>query len=297
METKTKLPERGNLIEKYRSFMEMRGYSYSTIRNYLYIINDFLKKFELPDEESVEKYFESKETISKNSRATQTRIFRSFGKFIQRKYKIDFTLPEAPRIGKTLPVFLSKKEVSQLLNAARDNLRDLTIISFIIYTGVRVNELTNIRTSDIDFYQSTVRVIGKGDKERIIPIAEELLNLIKKYLQSRKIKGGYLFLNRFGEKLSSLSIQIMVKKYAQSADIKKHITPHKLRHTFATLALESGVSPITISELLGHSSLNTTMKYTHVTSRLSKEAVQKIVNSTEFARITHDIKNKKEKAN
>ncbi len=297
MKAKAKLPEKGNLIEKYRSFMEMRGYSYSTIKNYLYIINDFLKKFELPDEESVEKYFESKEAISKNSRATQTRIFRSFGKFIQKKYKIDFTLPEAPRIGKTLPVFLSKKEVAKLLNAARNNLRDFTIISFIIYTGVRVNELTNIRTSDIDFYQSTVRVVGKGDKERIIPIAEELLGLIKKYLHSRSVKGKYLFVNRFGKRLSSLSIQIIVKKYGQKAHIKKHITPHKLRHTFATLALESGVSPITISELLGHSSLNTTMKYTHVTNKLSKEAVKKIVNSTEFARLTHDIENKKEKAN
>ena len=293
MKTKAKLPEKEKLIEKYRSFMEMRGYSYSTIRNYLYIINDFLKKFELPDEESVEKYFESKKAISKNSRATQTRIFRSFGKFIQRKYKVDFPLPEAPRIGKTLPVFLSKKEVAKLLNAAKDNLRDFTIISFIIYTGVRVNELTNIRVSDIDFYQSTVRVTGKGDKERIIPIAEELLNLIKKYLQNRKSREGYLFINRFGEKLSSLSIQIIVKKYGQKAHIKKHITPHKLRHTFATLALESGVSPITISELLGHSSLNTTMKYTHVTNRLSEEAIKKIVNSTEFARITHNIKNQK----
>lgn len=293
MKTKAKLPEKEKLIEKYRSFMEMRGYSYATIRNYLYIINDFVKKFETPDEESVEKYFESKGTISKNSRATQTRIFRSFGKFIQRKYKIDFTLPEAPRIGKTLPVFLSKKEVAKLLNVARNNLRDFTIISFIIYTGVRVNELTNIRISDIDFYQSTVRVIGKGDKERIIPIAEELLSLIKRYLQSRNAKGEYLFINRFGEKLSSLSIQIIVKKYAQKARIRKHITPHKLRHTFATLALESGVSPITISELLGHSSLNTTMKYTHVTNRLSEEAVKKIVNSTEFAKITHNIENKK----
>jgi len=293
MKTKEKVIEKEKLIEKYRSFMEMRGYSYTTIRNYIYIINDFLKKFELPDEESVEKYFEGKTTISKNSRATQTRILRSFGKFIQRKYKIDFMLPEAPRVGKTLPVFLSKKEVTKLLNAARKNLRDFTIISFIIYTGVRVNELTNVHISDIDFYQSAVRVVGKGSKERIIPIAGELLELIKKYLQSRKIKGKYLFINRFGEKLSSLSIQIIVKKYTEAAHIKKHVTPHKLRHTFATLALESGVSPITISELLGHSSLNTTMKYTHVTNKLSEEAVKKIVNSTEFSRITHEIENKK----
>jgi integrase/recombinase XerD len=289
MKTKKSI-DKNKIIENYRSFMEMRGYSYTTIRNYLYIIKDFFTQFELPDENSVEKYFEIKDKIGKNSRATQTRIFRSLGKFIQRKYKIEFLLPEPPRVGKTLPVFLSKKEVAKLLNSAKGNLRDFAIISFILYTGVRVNELTNIKISDIDFYQNTVRVTGKGEKERIIPVADELLQTVEVYLKSRKSKEGYLFVNRFGEKLSSLSIQMIVKKYANKANIKKHITPHKLRHTFATLALENGISPITISELLGHSSLNTTMRYTHVTNKLTEEAVNKIIHSTNFGAVLKDIK-------
>jgi site-specific recombinase XerD len=285
MEERSKMDR--EIIARYRNFMEMRGYSYTTIRNYLYIINDFAKYYKIPDEESVQEYLEKK-NITKNSRATQIRIFRSLGKFMQKKYKMQFDLPEAPRMGKTLPVFLSKKEVAKLLEASKDNTRDFAIISFILYTGVRVNELVNIKTYDIDLQQNIVRVKGKGDKERIIPIAKPLSALLKKYLSERRHKGKYLFESRFNEKLTPLSVQLLVKKYAKKAHINKHITPHKLRHTFATLALESGVSPITISELLGHSSLNTTMKYTHVTNKLTEDAVSKIINSTGFEKIARE---------
>ncbi len=269
-------------IEEYRAYMEMRGYSYTTIRNYLYILNDFLKNYELPDEDSVQKYFRGKAQIGKNSRATQTRIFRSFGKFIRRKHKLNFILPEAPRTGSTLPVFLSKTEVSRLIGSAKDNLRDFTILSFIIYTGVRVSELTNILIDDIDLRANNVRIFGKGEKERIVPIAGDLSKLLKHYLKKRKYTGKYLFVSKYGKGFTPLSIQNIVRKYSHKAHLTKHITPHKLRHTFATLALESGVNPITISELLGHSSLNTTMKYTHVTNRLAEDAVNKIIESTDF---------------
>ncbi len=272
------------IIERYRSYMEMRGYSHTTIRNYLYIINDFAKHFDIPDEESVQLYLEKK-NITRNSRATQVRIFRSLGKFMQKKYGMRFELPEAPRSGKTLPVFLTSGEVSQLLTSAKGNLRDFAMLSFIIYTGVRVNELVNIKIFDLDLIQNTVRVKGKGDKERIIPIAKPLSKLLKKYIAERKHKGRYLFESKFNEKLTPLTVQLIVKKYAKKAKIRKHITPHKLRHTFATLALQSGVSPITISELLGHSSLNTTMKYTHVTNKLTEDAVSRIATATDLEKL------------
>ncbi len=269
-------------IEEYRAYMEMRGYSYTTIRNYLYILRDFLKRFSLPDEDAVQAYFWEKNGIKKNSRATQVRIFRSFGKFIRRRYNLDFRLPEAPRTGKMLPVFLSKGEVAKLLHAARNNTRDFAILSFIIYTGVRVSELTNILIDDVDFVSNTVRVLGKGEKERIIPITSDLGNLLKSYLKERGSRSRYLFVSKYGQKLTPLSVQLIVKKYASKAHLSKHITPHKLRHTFATLALESGVNPITISELLGHSSLNTTMKYTHVTNKLTEDAVRRVAELTDF---------------
>ena len=273
------------LVEDYRSYMEMRGYSYTTIRNYLYILRDFLKDYETPDENSVHAYFLGKDPISKSSRATQTRIFRSFAKFIQKKYGLSFNLPEAPRSRKTLPVFLSNSEVTKLLSSARNNLRDFAILSFIVYTGVRVSELTNILIDDIDLKENNVRILGKGDKERIIPIARGLSELLKNYIKTRNYTGKYLFVSKYGRRLTPLSIQLIVKKYAKEAHLAKHVTPHKLRHTFATLALESGVNPITISELLGHSSLNTTMKYTHVTNKLTEDAVNRIIESTDFKSI------------
>ncbi len=277
--------EKEKLIKEYRGYMEMRGYSYTTIRNYLYILNDFLRDYKLPDEGSVQEYFLNKDEIKKNSRATQVRIFRSFGKFIQRQYGLHFNLPEAPRTGRTLPVFLSKAEVAKLLSGAKGNLRDFALLSFILYTGVRVSELTNILIDDIDLRANNVRILGKGEKERIIPIADDLSLLLRRYLKIRNYKGKYLFINKYGGKFTPLSVQLIVKKYVKKARITKRITPHKLRHTFATLALESGVSPITISELLGHSSLNTTMKYTHVTSKLTEDAVKKIMDSTAFKEI------------
>lgn len=276
-------------VEKYIISMGVKGFSATTIRNYKYIINDFLKKYKTPDEKSVENYLMNKKNITKNSRATQVRILRSFGKFLQKELKTNFLLPEAPRTGKTLPIFLTKKEVNEILLSASTNLRDLAIISFIIYTGVRVSELVNIKTEDINLEDMAVRIKGKGDKERFVPITSELAMIVERYISSKKFDSDYLFLSKYNKKLTPLSIQLIVKKYASKALLKKRVTPHKLRHTFATLALESGVSPITISELLGHSSLNTTMKYTHVTSKLTEDAVKKIAELTNLSGMLNGV--------
>jgi integrase/recombinase XerD len=284
----------GKKVEKYILNMSVKGFSAQTIRNYTYIIKDFLKYYKLPDEKSVEKYLIDKKNISKNSRATQVRILRSFGKFLQKELKTSFPLPEAPRTGKSLPIFLTKREVNEILSCATDNIRDLTVLSFIIYTGVRVSELISIRTEDLNLTERVVRVKGKGDKERFVPLTKELALLIEKYTSNRKFYNEYLFLSKYKKKFTPLSIQLIVKKYSSKAKLKKQISPHKLRHTFATLALETGVSPITISELLGHSSLNTTMRYTHVTNKLTEEAVRKIAELTDFGNTISGVWNKKE---
>jgi len=251
---------------------------------YLYIINDFLKHFDLPDPHSIQKYF-AKKNVSKNTRATQTLILRSFAKFLQKNYKINFELTDPPKTSKVLPVFLTKEEVRKLLDAAKNNLKDFTIIAFLIYTGVRVGELINIKMEDINFESKFVRIRGKGDKERFVPLSDELINILKTYISSKKFDETYLFESNRHKKYAPLTIQLLVKKYAKKANIQKKITPHKLRHTFATLALESGISPITIGELLGHSSLNTTMKYTHVTNKLAMDAVKKISEFTNLKEI------------
>ncbi len=282
-------------VKKYMINMVMKGFSAMTIRNYMYIINDFLEKYKIPDEKSVESYLMSKNNITKNSMATQIRILRSFGKFLQKELRTTFLLPEAPKTGKTLPVFLTKEEVRQIFLSASNNIRDLSILSFIIYTGVRVSELVNIKTEDINLTEKIVKIRGKGDKERYVPLTNELVMLISRYTSEKKGNNEYLFLSKYKRKLTPLSVQLIVKKYASRAMLKKRITPHKLRHTFATLALETGVSPITISELLGHSSLNTTMKYTHVTNKLTEEAVRKIAELTNLSGMISAVWNKKDK--
>jgi len=276
--------DKEKLKQEFSMYLVLKGYSPITVKNYLYIINEFLQQFDLPDAQSIQKFFLTKR-ISKNTRATQTLILRSFAKFLKKQLKIDFETPDPPKTSKTLPVFLTKEEVWRLLNVVKKNKRDFTIIAFLIYTGVRVGELTNIKMDDINLDDNYVRVKGKGDKERFVPISSELSTIVKEYLGSHK-DNTYLFESNRRKKFSPLTIQLMVKKYARKADIQKKITPHKLRHTFATLALESGISPVTIGELLGHSSLNTTMKYTHVTNRLAVDAVKKISEFTNLKEIT-----------
>lgn len=268
--------EKTKALESYVIKMAMRGYSHTTIRNYMYIIRRFLEYYEVPDSKSVEEYYSKKKSITKESRATQIRVLRSFGKFIQKEYAMSFELPEPPKTGKTLPVFLTKSEIRQIMRSRHKNARDFAMIMFVLFTGARVSELVNITLDKIDLREGVVRIHGKGDKERIIPITSELRDLLISYLKERKIDSEYLFPSRSGKALSPLSVQLIVRRFFEERGVGKRITPHKLRHTFATLALEAGVSPITISELLGHSSLNTTMKYTHVTSRLALDAVNKI---------------------
>ncbi len=260
----------------------MKGYSATTVRYYTYIIKDFFKEFDYPDYNNVQKYFAKKVKITKNSRATQIRILRSLARYIQKEYEKKFELPDAPKTSNTLPIFLGKEEIDKLLDAARSNIRDFSIISFILFTGVRVSELVNLKINNVNIKESYIKVKGKGEKERMIPLSDELSVLLKEYLKQRNTDSDFLFISKFSDKFTPLSIQLIVKKYSKKANLQKKVSPHKLRHTFATLALEAGVSPITISELLGHSSLNTTMKYTHVTNKLAEDAVRRISQSTNF---------------
>lgn len=273
--------DKEHIKSQFAIYLLMKGYSNLTVKNYIYIVNDFLKSSSLPDAQSIQKYFLRKK-ITKNTRATQTLILKSFAKFIKKELKIDFEVSDPPKTSKTLPVFLTKDEVRKLLDVSKNHLRDFTILTFLIYTGVRVGELVNLKVEDVNLEGKYVKIRGKGDKERLVPLSNELTAILSMYMEKKKNETEYLFESNRRKKFSPLTIQLMVRKYAKLANIPKKITPHKLRHTFATLALESGISPITIGELLGHSSLNTTMKYTHVTNKLAMDAVKKISEFTDL---------------
>ncbi len=157
--------------------------------------------------------------------------------------------------------------------------RDKAIMELLYSSGLRVSEISNVKLDDLNFGEAIIKVVGKGNKERIVPIGSKALSAINYYLDSRedlKPKSRYLFLNFRGNKISTRSISRIIKKYALISGISKDISPHVLRHTFATHLLGSGADLRSIQEMLGHSSLSTTQKYTHI----SIEQIMKIYDKT-----------------
>lgn len=182
----------------------------------------------------------------------------------------------SPKIPKRVPKFLTIDEVQSLLGAPDDveplGARDKAILETLYASGLRVSELVNLDVNDLDLKEGSVRVVGKGRKERVIPVGEKACGSIQKYIDIRPTlytkttdDTGALFVNRQGGRLTARSIERLVSKYLKRCGIQKVVTPHVLRHTFATHLLNAGADMRGIQELLGHASLSTTQKYTHVT--------------------------------
>ncbi len=157
----------------------------------------------------------------------------------------------------------------------RANLRDIAILELLFATGMRVSELCSLRSENVNLAEESIKIYGKGSKERIIQIGnQEVLLAVKTYYDafSEQIENtGHFFINRLGNQLSDQSVRFMITKYCQAAGILQHITPHMFRHSFATLLLEEDVDIRYIQQLLGHSSIVTTQIYTHVTSKKQRD--------------------------
>ena len=183
-------------------------------------------------------------------------------------------LLESPKIGRKLPVHISEEDVEKILNAPKlsinKGVRDKTILELLYATGLRISELTNLKLNQIDLTRGIVRVMGKGNKERIIPIGETALtwlnNFINNYRQDFIINknNNYIFLNRKGDQLSRKFCWSLVTSYSKKVLPSKKISPHSLRHAFATHLLNNGADLRSVQMLLGHSNLSTTQIYTHV---------------------------------
>jgi len=219
---------------------------------------------------------------------------RSFFKYMCRQgfLKLDPTLAiSSPKAKKKLPDFLELSEIELLLSAPDTEttigLRDQAILELLYSTGMRVGELIALDLSDLDRENSIVKVRGKGKKERIIPVGRTAMSAIDRYLAIReKLAGQKLeasntqnqafFLSERGNRIpDSLSIRRRVEKYAKATGIKKKITPHTLRHTFATHMLNAGADLRSVQELLGHTNLSTTQIYTHITADRLKKVYEK----------------------
>ena len=185
------------------------------------------------------------------------------------------SLLDSPKLWKKIPDVLSGLEVEALLEApdlkTARGLRDKAILELMYATGLRVSEAVNLKTQDVNFDVGFLRCIGKGAKERIVPLGKESIQAIKKYLEEARPKlarsgreDTFLFLSRLGKKISRQSFWKLVKHYAKLARIKKNIRPHTLRHSFATHLLERGADLRSVQEMLGHADISTTQIYTHI---------------------------------
>ncbi|MGB8656337.1 MAG: site-specific tyrosine recombinase/integron integrase [Candidatus Zixiibacteriota bacterium] len=217
-------------------------------------------------------------------------VLRSFFNYLLKRRRISTnpgTFLVSPKRRKNLPSFLTVAQMEQVLRLpSRDDpfgLRDLAILELFYSTGMRVSELCGIGRSSIDFDRELIRVMGKGRKERIVPVGAEALSALKSYLEKRTssfkdpslIDGEAVFLNHSGRRLSPRSTGRIVKRYAQKVSEDKRTSPHKLRHTFATHLLDAGADLMAVKELLGHESLSTTQIYTHVTTERLKKIYKK----------------------
>ena len=286
------------LIETFiEALKSQKGYSQHTVRNYridLGQFHDFLKEKAGPrGEEEAEPLIESVDfptireyfgtLFGRYKRSTIARklsAVRSFFAFLEKKGMVGVNPSadvSAPKREKYIPAHLPVDEMFRLLDRPDVTRplgkRDRAILEVLYSCGIRVSELTGLDVAHVDFAQRLVKVLGKGNKERIVPVGREALKTLEDYLEEtstlrKRIYGDKqaspLFLNARGGRLTSRSVGKLVKRYGREGTLMLDISPHALRHTFATHLLDGGADLRAVQELLGHVSLSTTQKYTHV---------------------------------
>ncbi|MFE8702600.1 site-specific tyrosine recombinase XerD [Cytobacillus sp. FJAT-54145] len=222
---------------------------------------------------------------SSKTLARHVASIRAFHQFLLREKVVDNDPSvhiETPKLERSLPKVLNLKEVELLLESPNTNdhygLRDKAMLELLYATGIRVSELIGLNIGDAHLTMGFIRCIGKGNKERIIPIGNKATEAIQKYLQegrqhfvSKKYRDDSLFLNHHGKGLSRQGFWKILKRLTQEAGIQKELTPHTLRHSFATHLLENGADLRAVQEMLGHADISTTQIYTHVTKTRLKD--------------------------
>ena len=281
-----------NYISSYLNYLEIDlNYSNNTIVSYdndltklsLYFNNKDLLKLNTKD---IEKYITTLKEYAPSTVSRNISAIKSFYTYMVKSGKIDTNITDPikePKIGTHLPSYLTIDEVNDLLDIEINNnfdYRNKAILELMYATGLRISEVINLEFKNIDFDECIVRIIGKGSKERIVPINDYALEALNDYLNIARpnmlIKGenNYIFINNHGNKMTRQGIFKMIKNECLKKGIDKNISPHTLRHTFATHLLENGADLRIIQELLGHSDISTTQIYTHISNDKLKKDYQ-----------------------
>ena len=290
-----------NAIESYKTYLILeKSLSSNSVEAYLNDINKLAKycadkhKVKTPDEvtyDILKDYliYVSEVGVTNRTQARCISSIRSFFKFLVFDGQLENNptrLLEAPKIGRKLPNILSVEEIDSMLNAVEmykpEGQRNKAIIEMLYSCGLRVSELISIKLSNINFRMGIVKIAGKGNKERVIPLSKNAKEEIKRYLKVYRdyldIEKGYedvLFLNKRGTALSRVMVFNIIKHLANRAGIKKNVSPHTFRHSFASHLVSGGADLRAVQDMLGHESILTTEIYTHLDDHYLKDTINK----------------------
>jgi len=271
-----------DIVEKFKNRMLANGKSKNTVKMYSYVSEKFLEfigydksRINLETVERYKEYLVIEKGYSKSSVYLHIRALESFFSFLGLNELSKLKPPKRPQ---RVPTYLTDEDVRALIRNA-ESLRDKVIIEMLAYTGVRVSELCHLRISDIDLTRKSIRIrSGKGDKDRIVLFKDNILTDLNLYIheiKSQNPKAEFLFPTKKSKYISPISVERIIRKLAKSAGMDKKVTPHVLRHTFATSLLRNGADIRIIQVLLGHSSISTTQIYTHVDNNDLRKSYEK----------------------
>ncbi len=272
-----------NTVDEIRNIMISERRSPRTVKQYSFLVGVFLKFTKKPLEQcnssDIEKYkfyLATERNYSKNSQYLAVQALKYAMKAKELKIPKNLTPPKRSR---KIPVYLSQRESAKLLKESEVNLRDYAMVSIFLNSGLRVSELCNLKIEDIEFESGKITVHGgKGDKERITLVPDQTMGILKSYFMSRLAKNKaspFFFISNKGGMFHPSTIEKIIRNLATGAGIRRRVTPHTLRHTFATNILRNGGDIRFIQALLGHSSISTTEIYTHIDSETMREMYRK----------------------
>jgi site-specific recombinase XerD len=289
-----KRPNRDRFADDFFRFLEVeRNASPRTLTNYRHALAEFRKTPNLPGwtdltADHFRRYLFDcgKRGMARPTVRLHFAAFRTFFKFLTERHGlVENPLKEVqlPKLQKKLPVVLTTKQIEELLTAplrveksdrapAWMPARDAAILELFYSSGLRLAELVALDVGDVDVYSESVRVLGKGRKERVVPVGAPALAAIQRYRQEAGVHTGPLFISKVRRRLTQPNVWLVLKRYLPHTSIPLKVSPHKLRHSFATHLLDAGADLRSVQSLLGHASLSTTQIYTHVTVERLKSA-------------------------